>query len=43
VPWIDAAGGYAPHPDPRPMTLFDTVDARLIFADFFARLRLRAR
>lgn len=40
-PWIDDAGGYAPHPEPRELTVYDTVDSRLIFADFFARLQLR--
>ncbi|MFT3797602.1 nucleoside hydrolase [Microbacterium sp.] len=43
APWITDEGRYAPHPSPRPLTLYDTVDARLIFGDFFARLRLHAR
>jgi hypothetical protein len=43
TPWIADDGGYAPHPSPRPLRLYDAVDARLIFADFFARLRLHTR
>ncbi len=43
APWIDDDGRYAPHPSPRPLTLYDAVDARLIFGDFFARLRRHAR
>lgn len=41
TPWIDGEGGYAPHPDPRPLTLYDAIDTRVLFADFWARLRLR--
>lgn len=41
TPWIEREGGYAPHPDPRPLTLYDTIDTRVLFADFWARLRLR--
>lgn len=40
TPWIDDAGGYAPHPEPRPLTLYDTIDTRVLFADFWARLHL---
>ena len=44
APWIDDRGDYASHPHPRPLVLFETVDARLIFADFFARVQMhRAR
>lgn len=39
TPWIDERGGYAPHPDPRELVLYDAVDVRLIFADFFARMQ----
>ncbi|WP_345800766.1 nucleoside hydrolase [Microbacterium sp. AZCO] len=41
TPWISADGMYAQHPSPRPLTLFDTIDTRLLFGDFFARLALR--
>ena len=41
APWIAADGTYRPHPSPRSLTLFDTIDTRLLFADFFARLALR--
>ena len=37
----DPVGTYARHPSPRPLTLFDTIDTRLMFGDFFARLALR--
>ncbi|WP_243075306.1 nucleoside hydrolase [Microbacterium sp. SS28] len=42
APWIDEDGLYARHPDPRPLVVYDTVDVRLMFADFFARLDLHA-
>ncbi len=42
APWIDDEGGYAPHPEPRDLVVFDTIDVRLLFADFFARLHLAA-
>jgi hypothetical protein len=42
TPWIDDEGGYAPHPEPRDLVVFDTIDVRLLFADFFARLHLAA-
>ncbi|MFH8251168.1 nucleoside hydrolase [Microbacterium sp. B2969] len=42
TPWIDDDGGYARHPDPRPLTLVETVDVRLLFADFFARVQRHA-
>lgn len=38
VPWIEEDGTYGVHPQPRGMTLYDTIDTRLMFADFFARL-----
>ncbi|MGO4301219.1 nucleoside hydrolase [Leifsonia sp. RAF41] len=40
APWIDDAGNYAVHPQPRALTLYDTVDTRVLFADFWARLAL---
>jgi hypothetical protein len=40
VPWIEEDGSYAVHPRERAMTLYDTIDTRLLFADFFARLHL---
>lgn len=42
TPWIDDEGAYAPHPAPRELVVFDTLDVRLLFADFFARLSLAA-
>ncbi|GAA0487198.1 nucleoside hydrolase [Microbacterium aurantiacum] len=41
-PWIDDEGRYAMHPSPRDLVVFDTIDVRLLFADFFARLHLAA-
>jgi hypothetical protein len=41
-PWIDDEGGYATHPAPRDLVVLDTIDVRLLFADFFARLHLAA-
>ncbi|MEU1971425.1 nucleoside hydrolase [Microbacterium sp. NPDC019599] len=43
APWIVEDGTYAQHPEPRPLVVYDTIDARLLFADFFARLELRTR
>ena len=43
VPWITDDGAYAKHPRPRPLMVYDTIDTRLLFADFFARLRLHGR
>ena len=43
APWIDEDGFYATHPRPRALTLYDTIDARLLFADFFARMSLHGR
>ena len=40
APWIDDAGNYAVHPQPRALSLYDTVDTRVLFADFWARLAL---
>lgn len=42
APWIDDDGLYREHPHPRPLTVLEQVDVRLLFADFFARMRLRA-
>lgn len=42
TPWIDAEGSYDRHPEPRELVLFETIDVRLLFADFFARLHLAA-
>jgi hypothetical protein len=42
APWIDDEGTYAVHPEPRDLVVFDTLDVRLLFADFFARLQLAA-
>ncbi|SIT67290.1 Inosine-uridine preferring nucleoside hydrolase [Microbacterium sp. RU33B] len=41
-PWIDDEGGYATNPAARDLVVFDTIDVRLLFADFFARLHLAA-
>lgn len=40
VPWITDDGAHAKHPRPRALTVYDMIDTRLLFADFFARLRL---
>jgi hypothetical protein len=40
--WIEEDGSYAVHPRPRELTLYDSIDTRLLFADFFARLTLHA-
>jgi hypothetical protein len=40
APWIEEDGSYAVHPRARSLTLYDTIDTRLLFADFFARLHL---
>jgi hypothetical protein len=40
VPWIEEDGTYAVHPRERSLTLYDTIDTRLLFADFFARMHL---
>jgi len=42
TPWITADGGYAAHPYPRPPTVYERIDVRLLFGDFFARMRLHA-
>lgn len=42
TPWIDDEGRYGRHPEPRELMLFETIDVRLLFADFFARLHLAA-
>nr|WP_315266788.1 nucleoside hydrolase [Microbacterium lemovicicum] len=40
APWIAEDGTYEARAGSRPLTLYDTVDTRLLFADFFARLHL---
>ncbi|MGO4691233.1 nucleoside hydrolase [Glaciibacter sp. 2TAF33] len=40
APWIDDIGNYVAHPHPRALTLYDTVDTRVLFADFWSRLAL---
>ena len=42
TPWIEEDGGYGRHLEPRDLVLYDTVDTRLLFADFFARMQLAA-
>ncbi len=41
APWIEDDGSYAIHPRERSLTLYDEIDTRLLFSDFFARLHLR--
>jgi hypothetical protein len=40
VPRLDDDGRYQPRSDGRQMRVFDAIDTRLMFGDFFAKLRL---
>ena len=43
TPWLSEEGGYGIHPHPRPLEVYEQIDTRLLFADFFARLQRHTR